>query len=58
MIFDFQTNLQCSIISNTKAQQYFTVDPDTCVLSIKTSLENDPDLTTQYRVSFVEQRTE
>ncbi|RUS82555.1 hypothetical protein EGW08_009685 [Elysia chlorotica] len=43
--------LTCSIISDAKAQTFFAVDPDTCVLSLRRSLTEDPDNTTLYRVT-------
>nr|XP_034314272.1 protocadherin Fat 4 isoform X3 [Crassostrea gigas] len=44
------SKITCSIIGDTKSVEYFQVDPDTCVLSLKKSLKDDPDLTTTYNV--------
>lgn len=45
-----QANPVCSIIGNTKASEYFTINPKTCLVSLKKSLADDPDLTTRYEV--------
>ncbi|XP_062579030.1 protocadherin Fat 3-like [Saccostrea cucullata] len=44
------SKITCSIISDAKSVEYFKVDPDTCVLSLRKSLKDDPDLTTTYNV--------
>ncbi|KAK7482291.1 hypothetical protein BaRGS_00026419 [Batillaria attramentaria] len=44
--------LTCSIVSNQKAQEYFRVDPRTCVLSLTKSLTLDPDNTNPYLVTI------
>ncbi|XP_052686849.1 protocadherin Fat 3-like [Crassostrea angulata] len=44
------SKITCSIIGDTKSVEYFQVDPNTCVLSLKKSLKDDPDLTTTYNV--------
>ncbi|KAK3745550.1 hypothetical protein RRG08_040225, partial [Elysia crispata] len=43
--------LSCSITSTQKAQEFFTVDPDTCVLSLSKPLTQDSANTTLYRVT-------
>ncbi|KAL5018741.1 hypothetical protein ScPMuIL_004463 [Solemya velum] len=40
----------CSILGDAKSQEYFRVDPETCSLSLRKSLADDPDLTDEYRV--------
>lgn len=48
-----QTKITCSIISDAKSIEFFEVNPDSCVLSLKKSLLDDPDLTTVYNVSHM-----
>ncbi|GFN79862.1 protocadherin fat 4 [Plakobranchus ocellatus] len=45
------SQLRCSIISDAKAIQFFQVDEDTCVLSLRRLLTDDPDNTTLYRIT-------
>lgn len=48
-----QANPVCSIVGNAKASEYFTINPKTCLLSLKKSLADDPDLTTRYQVRTI-----
>ncbi|KAK3608192.1 hypothetical protein CHS0354_039207 [Potamilus streckersoni] len=42
--------LTCLIIGNAKAQEFFRIEPDSCLIKMRNSLVTDPDKTTQYRI--------
>ncbi|GFS23625.1 protocadherin Fat 4, partial [Elysia marginata] len=46
------TDLKCSLIGDAKAQAFFAVDSDKCVLSLIQPLTDDPANTTLYRLTI------
>jgi len=45
-----QPSPTCSIIDTPLAQEYFKIDPATCLITLRKSLLDDPNLTERYEV--------
>lgn len=49
----FQSKLTCSIIGTVVAQEFFQINPDTCLITLRKSLMDDPNQNTIYDVCII-----